>query len=195
MNKFEIYTDGACDNFSVSRYGGWAFVVLEGGELIAEKSGFSLDTTNNKMELMAINSSLVDLPCGSEVVVYTDSQYAMGVLSKKMKASTNFEYIDEFSDIVESSNLNVKFKWVKSHNGDQWNEYVNDLAYKEMAKLSECEHPPRVKVDYKEVLTRLVESIEKYSMLKREKAHPKAIATAKRVYDKAMKRAKECISY
>lgn len=195
MKKFEIYTDGACANCSVSRNGGWAFVVLESGDLIMSKSGFALDTTNNRMELAAINASLVELPHSSSVTIYTDSQYAMGVLSKRMNASTNFDYIDEFDSIVEASNLNVKFRWVKAHNGDKWNEYVNDLAYKEMSKFDDCAHPPHVKTDYKDVLTRLVESIEKFSMLKREKASPKAIATAKRVYDKAFKRAKESLGY
>ena len=49
-NYIEIYTDGACRGNPGG--GGWGVVIIDGAERI-EFSGFEIETTNNRMEMVA----------------------------------------------------------------------------------------------------------------------------------------------
>ena len=58
MKLVNIYTDGACPgNQNENNSGGWG-CVLEYGPHKKELSGGELNTTNNRMELMALISAL-----------------------------------------------------------------------------------------------------------------------------------------
>ena len=72
--KILLYTDGACSKNPGP--GGWGFVLIH-EQRKRKCSGFESDTTNNKMELMAVIKGLNCLTRAFEVVVYTDSQYVM----------------------------------------------------------------------------------------------------------------------
>ena len=73
--SYSIYTDGGCSGNPGP--GGWAYLILKDGEFILEKSGGEALTTNNKMELSAVISSLSFLYENGirEASLYTDSQY------------------------------------------------------------------------------------------------------------------------
>ena len=62
MNQVVIYTDGACTG--TPGPGGWG-VVLEAGSARKELFGGELNTTNNRMEMMAVIEALSALrrPC------------------------------------------------------------------------------------------------------------------------------------
>ena len=84
MSKFIAYTDGSCDNLSLRRPGGAAYVILdENGQLFKKASKGFLGTTNNRMELLAIVSVVNSLPANSEVTIYTDSRYCIMALNSK----------------------------------------------------------------------------------------------------------------
>ena len=51
----EVYTDGSC--LGNPGTGGWAFLILNEGEII-NHYGYQLDTTNNQMELTATINAL-----------------------------------------------------------------------------------------------------------------------------------------
>ena len=72
INKLEIFTDGACSGNPGP--GGWG-VILCWPDKEREMYGGEKDTTNNRMELLAVIKGLETLSQNSEVVVYTDSQY------------------------------------------------------------------------------------------------------------------------
>ena len=79
MKKVEIYTDGACSGNPGA--GGWGSILIyKGIEKIA--SGGELSTTNNRMELTAIIEGLKCLKEPCEVVIYSDSQYAVDAIEK-----------------------------------------------------------------------------------------------------------------
>lgn len=122
MDKFKIYTDGSCDNIQYPNYGGWAYLILENDEIIEQRSGWDIHTTNNRMEMIAILESLLELPYGSEVEIITDSQYCIGAFSGAYKAKANTDLIEQFAKNVEQKNLDVTFTWVRGHNGDKYNE-------------------------------------------------------------------------
>ena len=72
MTDITIYCDGACSPNPGT--GGWgAVIVLCDKEL--ELNGRVGNSTNNQMELLAAIESLKVLPIGSNVTLFTDSQY------------------------------------------------------------------------------------------------------------------------
>lgn len=74
MKKITLYTDGACSGNPGA--GGWGAVLLFGDHK-RELSGGEENTTNNRMELMAVIKGLsaVKYPC--EVEIYSDSAYVV----------------------------------------------------------------------------------------------------------------------
>ena len=74
MNQVVIYTDGACKGNPGP--GGWG-VVLEAGSARKELFGGELNTTNNRMEMMAVIEALSALRRPCDVVLYIDSQYVL----------------------------------------------------------------------------------------------------------------------
>ena len=72
MKKVCIYTDGACSGNPGP--GGWAAILRYNGHE-KELSGGERETTNNRMELMAVISALTALKESCEVELWTDSQY------------------------------------------------------------------------------------------------------------------------
>ena len=56
--NYVAYTDGSCDNNSKYKAGGSAYIVLKDGEIVRMKNHGRLQTTNNRMELLAIISAV-----------------------------------------------------------------------------------------------------------------------------------------
>ncbi|MFZ9233830.1 MAG: RNase H family protein, partial [Hylemonella sp.] len=74
MNRVEIYTDGACKGNPGP--GGWG-VLLRGGGKEKELFGGEPQTTNNRMELLAVIMALQALKRPCEVILHVDSQYVL----------------------------------------------------------------------------------------------------------------------
>ena len=72
MNQVVIYTDGACKGNPGP--GGWG-ALLRAGQAEKELCGGELNTTNNRMELMAVIQALEALKRPCDVALYLDSQY------------------------------------------------------------------------------------------------------------------------
>ena len=75
--NFVAYTDGSCVNHSKYKEGGSAYIVLKDGEIVKMKNHGRLQTTNNRMELLAIISAAKYCPSGAYLDIYTDSQYCI----------------------------------------------------------------------------------------------------------------------
>lgn len=134
QTDFEAWTDGSCNNLSPFGEGGSAYVVLKDGELIHETK-YGRIGTNNRMELLAIISAVNWVPVNSSVTIYSDSRYAINVLSGKWKAKTNIDLVRLY-DTVVSRLKEIRFEWVKGHSGLEWNEYVDELASSETARIA-----------------------------------------------------------
>ncbi|MGN1383400.1 MAG: ribonuclease HI [Eubacterium sp.] len=78
MTTLRMYTDGACSgNQSEKNFGGWG-AILEFGEHRKELHGGEKDTTNNRMELMAVIQAFSALKrTGLDVEMFSDSSYVM----------------------------------------------------------------------------------------------------------------------
>lgn len=125
---YVCYTDGSCDLASETRAGGSAYIVLHGGEVVKTRNHGQLDTTNNRMELLAIISAVNSCPFGAYVDVYTDSQYCIMVLSKSYKPVKNADLYELYKK-CSAHVAGVRFHWVRGHNGDRYNEMADGMAY------------------------------------------------------------------
>lgn len=125
---YVCYTDGSCDNCSLTKAGGSAYIILKDGEIVKIKSHGQLSTTNNRMELLAIISAVNSCPSGAYVDVYTDSQYCILVLSKDVKPKRNPDLYELYKKCAAHV-AGVRFHWVKGHDGNKYNEMADELAY------------------------------------------------------------------
>ena len=135
QTDFEAWTDGSCNNLSPYGEGGSAYVVLKDGELIHEAKYGRIGTSNNRMELLAIISAVNWIPANSSVTIYSDSKYAINVLSGRWRAKTNTDLVHLY-DTIASRLKEIRFEWVKGHSGIEWNEYVDGLAGSETARIA-----------------------------------------------------------
>lgn len=129
---FVVYTDGSCNNFSMFGEGGASYIVLDcGNNIVKVASKGVLGSTNNRVEMLAILSALQTLPDGSSVIIRTDSQYCINAFSKRV---TRFSLGVKNQDIISMYEVESKrfakivFQWVKSHNGDYFNEMADVLS-------------------------------------------------------------------
>src|SRR5690348_5544954 len=83
LPEVELYTDGACSGNPGP--GGWAFILRHPATAKQlEKSGGERETTNNRMELLAVVRGLEALTKPSHVKLMTDSVYVGKGLSEWM---------------------------------------------------------------------------------------------------------------
>ena len=124
--KYTIYTDGGCE-FNPNGPGGIGVVILdEENKLLQEISKGYTASTNNRMELLAAIEGLRMLPAGVEVIVISDSQYLVCTMEEGWKRNKNRDLWKELDkNLCEKK---VTFKWIRGHNGNQWNERCDELA-------------------------------------------------------------------
>jgi ribonuclease HI len=128
----EIYTDGACSGNPGP--GGWGAILRYDGHE-KELSGGEKDTTNNRMEMMAVIKGLEALKKESTVHIYTDSQYVQKGVSEWMKGwkakgwpakIKNQDLWQRIDTLIEGHK--VKFHWIRGHDGHPENERADELA-------------------------------------------------------------------
>lgn len=152
MKKVKVYTDGACSNNPGP--GGWGAVFTD-TEKPFVLSGCHKNTTNNRMELMAVVKVLhylcknKDRYKGVQIEIFSDSAYVVNAinnkwlqswLSKGWKTSKGSQVKNtdlwkkylEFMSILLSDNIDISICKVKGHNGDTYNEYVDMIAKNEV---------------------------------------------------------------
>lgn len=134
-NFYDVWTDGSCDNIH-TKAGGAGYVILKENKVIKIKNKGFLNTTNNRMELLAIISAINSVPDNSSALVHTDSKYAISALKNGFNKSNN-DLIELFNNIRK--NRKIYFSWVRGHSGVEYNEMADQLAfsaYQEIVKLN-----------------------------------------------------------
>lgn len=137
LTQVELFTDGACSGNPGP--GGWGAILRCAG-VEKELSGGEAETTNNRMELMAVINGLRALNQPCHVTITTDSQYVVNGITKGWAASwkangwrkkdnkpaLNPELWDQL--LTELSRHEYEFHWVKGHAGHPENERCDALA-------------------------------------------------------------------
>lgn len=131
--EITIYTDGAARGNPGP--GGYGVVLLSGNHRKELSQGYR-NTTNNRMELMAVIVALEALKIpGSNVTVYTDSKYVADAVEKgwiynwvkkRFKGKKNPDLWLRFLEVYKKHN--VKFEWIKGHANILLNERCDQLA-------------------------------------------------------------------
>lgn len=139
----KIWTDGSC--LGNPGPGGWAFVATD-GKNTAERSGGERDTTNNRMELMAVIRALTAAHRHSEIELHTDSQYVKNGMQSWLKNWKKNNWHTANKKPVKNQDLwmqldalsgaiKIHWHWVRGHNGDEMNERCDELARTAAEKL------------------------------------------------------------
>ena len=143
MKHVDIYTDGSCRKNPGP--GGWgAILVYSGREL--ELSGGEAETTNNRMELIAVISALLALKEPCEATVTSDSKYVCDAMNKgwavswkkkgwKKSDNSKAQNPDLWEKLLSLCDTHkVDFVWVRGHNGHPYNERCDKMAQEESGK-------------------------------------------------------------
>ena len=143
----EIFTDGAC--CPNPGPGAWAAIVRRPDKPLLELVGFHPDTTNNRMEMMGAIAALEELAEGQRLraVVTTDSQYLVRGITSWVHTWRRNGWRTRGKKPVINQDLwvrlhqltllhQVRFEWVRGHNGHPENERCDRLASRHLARMS-----------------------------------------------------------
>ena len=128
--KLEIYTDGAYSPLRDA--GGIGIVFVKDNKKIYEYSKKILNTTNNKCELLAVIYALYAISKPTEsIIIYSDSQYVIGCITKNWKRKKNQDLWKIFDNVLSKAQKlcsDITFKWVKGHENTEFNNLADKLA-------------------------------------------------------------------
>ena len=131
MKDIDIFTDGSC--LGNPGVGGWAYILKYKNHL-KQESGACENTTNNKMELLAIIQALKALKQPCNINLYTDSNLMVQSINlwlkdwikKDFKGKKNIELWKEYINVSKIHKINAI--WIKAHNGHVENELCDKMA-------------------------------------------------------------------
>jgi ribonuclease HI len=138
--QWVVYTDGACSG-NPGPAGAGMVVIAPGGK-IHEGYEYLGSATNNVAEITGVLHGVLAVPRAAEsIAIYTDSKYAIGVLSLGWKAKANAELVTKTR--VALAGRNVRLVHVPGHAGVPMNERADELA-REAIRRSASQPLPKI---------------------------------------------------
>ena len=136
-----IYIDGGCShNGKENSIGKFGYVSIENDKILHSELKAERKTTNNRMEMKAMILALrylktieyesCDIFTDSSLVKRGITEWYPNWEKKNFKNIKNVELWKELYSLYKETN-NIKIKWVKGHNNNKWNEYI-DLQLKKL---------------------------------------------------------------
>jgi len=136
MKTVRLITDGSC--LGNPGPGGWA-AILRYNHHTKEFSGADPDTTNNRMEMMAVIEGLAALKEPCKVVLEIDSEYVKSGITTwihgwkkngwKTKSKSPVKNDDLWRRMDEEvSRHEIEWRWVKGHASHADNNRCDELA-------------------------------------------------------------------
>ena len=149
MKKITLYTDGACSgNPGIGGYAG----ILQYGAVEKVVCGGEENTTNNRMELMAVICALEKIKEPCEVEIYSDSAYVVNAFAKdwitawqandwKTAGKSKVLNVDLWQRLLAVMKKHkVVFNKVKGHADNQLNNRCDSLARGEIEKIKKLKN-------------------------------------------------------
>jgi ribonuclease HI len=146
MKKIDIYSDGACGGNPGP--GGYAAIIDADDAPRREVVGAEPDTTNNRMEMLAVIRALESLSHSerSLVRVITDSQYVVRGMTEWIHSWKRKGWKTASKQPVKNRDLwerletlanrhEVRWEWVRGHAGHPENEEVDAMAKEAIARM------------------------------------------------------------
>ena len=144
MKHIQIFTNGACSGNPGP--GGWG-AILRYKAHEKELSGGEAETTNNRMELMALIAALEQLKEPCEIDLCSDSQYVINGLQKgwakgwrargwkkaDKSPALNSDLWARLLDLSEAHTIH--YNWIKGHAGHPENERCDRLAVEQSKRF------------------------------------------------------------
>ena len=139
----EVFTDGACRGNPGP--GGWG-VLLRYNNHEKRLYGAEAETTNNRMELMAVIQALESLKRDCKVKLTSDSQYVLKGITEWMEnwkkrnwktaAKKPVKNVDLWQRLDQARQIHdIEWHWVKGHSGHIENEIADELANQAIDEL------------------------------------------------------------
>jgi len=155
-SEYSCYTDGSCKP-GEGAPGGWGFVLKRPGFSVIEGYGKAHGTLAKVMEYRAVAEALAALPAGAKAVVFCDNQSLVENLTKQLAnwLRSDFANVDpqikdstrSIDACIRDKQLEVRFQWLRAHNGNAGNERADELAAQgareAKAELAARRRPPR----------------------------------------------------
>jgi len=142
QKTIEIYTDGS--SLGNPGPGGWGIVITSSDKTVTELGGSEKDTTNNRMELMAVIESLkyiIKKYPQDKVIIHADSTYVLGGVTTwihnwekngwrtaNKKPVLNKDLWQELITLVREFKGILSWQKVKGHDGHVHNERADVIA-------------------------------------------------------------------
>lgn len=132
-----VFTDGS--SVPNPGPGGWGAVYVVDNTVVRESYGHCGDTTNNRMELLALINAVDLVPEGTEATVFSDSNIAVRTINEWAagwekrgwkRRGGPVENLDLVKRAYETykQRPELEVRWIKAHVGFRWNEYADELA-------------------------------------------------------------------
>jgi ribonuclease HI len=132
-----VFTDGSCSPNPGA--GGWGVAWLKDGQLHEQRYGKEDDTTNNRMEMLALIEAMKMLPGDAKITVYSDSQLCVNTLNtwavawqrrgwkRKGGPIKNLDLVQAGFELKQQR-PGVTIEWIAAHSGHLGNELADSLA-------------------------------------------------------------------
>lgn len=146
MLTFHVYTDGACKRNPGPGAAAVVFTTPE-GEIVKEFVKAFPDTTNNRMEMLAVIGAIKAVE-QAHLVIFTDSQYVYNGITNWIHGWKRNGWMTSAKKPVENKDLwveldalrlaydgQLEWRWVRGHNGAPGNERADVLAQQAAAAL------------------------------------------------------------
>ena len=132
--EIHIHTDGSCSGNPGP--GGWGAVIHYDKEEI-QLSGGEKETTNNRMEMIAVIEALKWLReneiTEKSIEIFSDSNLIIQTMNKGWKKKANQDLWAEMDK--QRAWLDIKWTWVKGHADNKYNNMADELAVSETQKF------------------------------------------------------------